>query len=314
LRDDGEFVLRRTGMKGLPTLMLAPASDQPALESLQRLEHEYLLRNALDPSWAVRPRALTREHGRPTLLLDDPVGAVVRWSHDPSLTACEPTADGAAFTAVELQLRHLEVAQRFAAAGGFDGIVPRADEILALWEDTLRKLRVGDTPALAGRLDWVLKRQILEQALAAHPHLDWESPEIKYLDHAYSSLDPARGLYWAHERLGTVEQLVPAARIAHFEEEPPDDTRAWTRAMLLRRAGPDAVQDMDWDFLRIAVGGGYLGLESRTLLLEDPFGPPRTTVEAALAWATSLDELLAAIGALPRTPHAHTTCYPVARI
>src|SRR5262249_30126320 len=123
--------------------------------------------------------------------------------------------DGAALTAVELQLRHLEVAQRFAAAGGFDGIVPRADEILALWEDTLRKLRAGDTPALAGRLDWVLKRQILEQALAAHPHLDWESPEIKYLDHAYSSLDPARGLYSAHERLGTVQQLVPAARVAH---------------------------------------------------------------------------------------------------
>jgi hypothetical protein len=74
LREDGEFVLRRTGMEGLPTLMLAPASDQPALESLKRLEHEYLLRNELDPTWAVRPRALTRDHGRLTLLLDDPGG------------------------------------------------------------------------------------------------------------------------------------------------------------------------------------------------------------------------------------------------
>jgi predicted ATPase/signal transduction histidine kinase len=77
LRDDGEFVLRRTGMEGLPTLLLAPASDQPALESLKRLEREYLLRDELDPTWAVRPRALTREHGRLTLLLDDPGGELL---------------------------------------------------------------------------------------------------------------------------------------------------------------------------------------------------------------------------------------------
>src|SRR5262249_58622862 len=77
LRDDGEFVLRRIGMEGLPTLMLVPASDQPALESLKRLEHEYLLRNELDPTWAVRPRALTRDHGRLTLLLEDPGGELL---------------------------------------------------------------------------------------------------------------------------------------------------------------------------------------------------------------------------------------------
>ena len=77
LRDDGEFVLRRTGMEGLPTLLLAPASDQPARESLQRLEHEFLLRHELDPTWAVRPRGLTREHGRLTLLLDDPGGELL---------------------------------------------------------------------------------------------------------------------------------------------------------------------------------------------------------------------------------------------
>lgn len=77
LHDDGKFVLSRVEMEGFPTLMLVPASDQPALESLKRLEHEYLLRNELDPTWAVRPRALTREHGRPTLLLDDPGGELL---------------------------------------------------------------------------------------------------------------------------------------------------------------------------------------------------------------------------------------------
>ena len=76
LREDGEFVLARSKGEGnhSPTLVLTSASDQPTLESLKRLEHEYLLRDELDPSWAVRPRALTRDHGRPTLLLGLPVG------------------------------------------------------------------------------------------------------------------------------------------------------------------------------------------------------------------------------------------------
>jgi len=79
LRDDGEFVLWRSSGEGnqSPTLVLTLAAEQPALESLKRLEHEYLLRDELDPSWAVRPRALTRAHGRPTLLLDDPGGELL---------------------------------------------------------------------------------------------------------------------------------------------------------------------------------------------------------------------------------------------
>src|SRR5262245_7270446 len=77
LRADGEFVLSRVEMEGLPTLILTPAADQPALESLKRLEHEYLLWNELDPTWAVRPRGLTRDHGRLTLLLDDPGGELL---------------------------------------------------------------------------------------------------------------------------------------------------------------------------------------------------------------------------------------------
>ena len=40
----------------------------------------------------------------------------------------------------------------------------RADEIVALWADTLALLRRGDEDALARRLDWVLKRRLLRRA------------------------------------------------------------------------------------------------------------------------------------------------------
>src|SRR5262245_20040503 len=59
----------------LPALLVvAPVGDHPAPASLQRLEHEYAIRAALDPAWAVRPLALTQHQGRPVLVLEDPGG------------------------------------------------------------------------------------------------------------------------------------------------------------------------------------------------------------------------------------------------
>jgi len=71
---------------------------------------------------------------------------------------------GQEVTAVELQYRFLEEASRFVEGGGCDGLVPHAREIVALWADTLDKLRREDRSALASRLDWVLKLAILQHA------------------------------------------------------------------------------------------------------------------------------------------------------
>jgi serine/threonine protein kinase len=43
-------------------------------ESLKRLEHEYSLREELDPTWAARPIAIARHWDRPVLVLEDPGG------------------------------------------------------------------------------------------------------------------------------------------------------------------------------------------------------------------------------------------------
>ncbi|MBV8640626.1 MAG: serine/threonine-protein kinase PknK, partial [Verrucomicrobia bacterium] len=56
-------------------LVVAPVSEYPALESLERLEHEYSLRDELDSDWAARPLALTHHLGRTMLVLEHPGGA-----------------------------------------------------------------------------------------------------------------------------------------------------------------------------------------------------------------------------------------------
>lgn len=231
------------------------------------------------------------------LLLDDPVEAVMRWSHDPTLQAQAMLTTGEELTAVGLQLRFLEEAKQFAAGGGCDGVVPRADEILALWEDTLVKLQAGDFESLAPRLDWVLKLSVLRQVLDQNPELTWGSPEIKHLDHLYSSLDASEGLYWAYESGGLVERTATDEQIDRFTVSPPEDTRAWTRAMLLRWAGPDSVDDVDWDSIRFKTGYERYRTTYRRLELASPLAFTKAASERAFEDATTLDELLDLLGA-----------------
>ncbi|HEV7956924.1 MAG TPA: AAA family ATPase, partial [Marisediminicola sp.] len=69
---DGPLTLSRGLGDGLaPILLVAPAGDDPARESLQRLEHEYGLRAELDADWAARPVELIRLDARLTLALED---------------------------------------------------------------------------------------------------------------------------------------------------------------------------------------------------------------------------------------------------
>lgn len=244
------------------------------------------------------------------LLLDDPLQAVSAWSHDPTLRRRARLFGGDEVTAVELQLHFFERAQRFAASGGCDGIVPRADEILSLWGDTLEKLRVGDIDSLSGRIDWILKRRLLERTIRQHRGFSWRSPEIKHLDHLYSSLDASEGLYWACERGAGVEHIVSDERVEHFEHHAPEDTRAWTRALLLRAAGEENIERVDWDTITIDLDGhdpAYLVLD-----LSNPLRFTRRDTERQAKGARNLRDLLDALGArnptrqatpsLPRTP------------
>jgi proteasome accessory factor A len=230
------------------------------------------------------------------LLLDDPVETVLRWSHGADLKARGRLISGEEVTAVELQLRFLAEARRLAQAGGLD-TVPRAEEILALWEDTLLKLKAGDLESLVGRLDWVLKLHVIEHSLRGRSDLHWDSPELKHLDLLYGSLDPSEGLYWAYEDSGVVERVVSDAEIQRFVHEPPEDTRAWTRAMLLRALDGERPDDVDWDGVKVRLDRERLGAGVMEVELDDPLRFTRSETEDLFQRARSLEELLRGLGA-----------------
>ena len=76
LREDEEFLLYRAQSKDAASqvLVLSPVAEYPRAESQKRLEHEYSLREKLDPTWAARPVAMARHWDRPVLVLEDPGG------------------------------------------------------------------------------------------------------------------------------------------------------------------------------------------------------------------------------------------------
>jgi proteasome accessory factor A len=230
-------------------------------------------------------------HVRTSLVLDDPLEAVWRWSHDPTLHQRARLASGRNLTAVELQLMFWEEAQTFVAGGGCDGIVPEAQFILELWADTLRELRARDFPALARRLDWVLKLQLLQRAQQQRAGLDWSSPALKHLDFMYASLDED-GLYWTFEQNGMVNTLVTNDEIERFRTEPPENTRAWTRANLLRLAEPQQVERVDWDSITFSLKGDYYWRRERTVNLTNPLGFTRDACERVFQSPATLEEAL----------------------
>ncbi|MBM4090105.1 MAG: hypothetical protein FJ276_11900 [Planctomycetes bacterium] len=226
------------------------------------------------------------------LILDDPVDAVTRWSHDPNLQTRARTADGRHMTAVEHQRRFLEEAEQFVAGGGCAGIVPEAEAILQLWAEVLDRLAARDLQALAGSLDWVLKLVGLERALATHRQLTWNSPQLKHLDHLYSSLDTAEGLYWIHEHAGVVRRLVSPGQVERFVHEPPEDTRAWTRAMLLRCAGPGRINYVDWDRITFKLVGPHGFATYQTLWMLDPLAMTKAQTQHLFQMPRSLEDIV----------------------
>src|SRR2546428_14105650 len=79
LHQDGEFILYR-GLRQtretspLSILALSPVMERPAPATIKKIEHEFSLKDELDPAWAIRPIALTQQQGRTMLLFEDPDG------------------------------------------------------------------------------------------------------------------------------------------------------------------------------------------------------------------------------------------------
>src|ERR1700747_3479337 len=80
LHQDAEFILYRGLLQTVAKtarrsiLVLSPVMDRPAPATIKKIEHEFSLKDELDPAWAIRPRALTQQQSRTMLVFEDADG------------------------------------------------------------------------------------------------------------------------------------------------------------------------------------------------------------------------------------------------
>jgi proteasome accessory factor A len=219
--------------------------------------------------------------------LETPVQAVRDISRDPTCKARVKLRDGRKLTAIEIQSEYLEMAHAYSLTHTLNAV---EQDVLARWERTLRLLR-EDPMELRRELDWVIKKWLLEQQICRR-ELDWTSPRLRQLDIQYHAVERSRSLYYLLQQSGQVECLVEAAAIEHFISHPPEDTRAYTRAMCLSKYGA-AVWAVNWERLWFRLHGRPDGgsPDGKVLLL-NPYRGTKTDHESLFTRANTAEEFL----------------------
>ncbi len=219
----------------------------------------------------------------PSCVLDNPVDAIKIVSRDLTVKADLKLADGGVTNALAIQRAWLGAAHDFYACRELS---PATRDILVRWETVLDKLE-QDPWQLAGELDWVAKRRMIELYLDRKGY-GWESPQVALLDLQYHDVRPEKGLYYALERNRRIERLLDDEEISGAEFHAPRDTRAYFRGACLRKF-PHQIYGASWTSVLFDVGESSVkrvplmdplrGTQDVTDKLFDGVGTPRELLE-----------------------------------
>ena len=181
-----------------------------------------------------------------------PVHELHEVSHDPDLAHLVELRDGRKLTAVDIQREYCDQAHKFVEDRFGVDADSGTTEILRRWVAVLDDL-AEDSSRLAGQLDWVAKRQILE-GYRSRDGLDWSDARLGLVDLQYSDVRPDKGLYHRLVRNGRMELVVSPEECLAAVHTPPEDTRAWFRGECVRRYGSH-VAAASWDSVIFDVPG-----------------------------------------------------------
>jgi len=182
-----------------------------------------------------------------SLSLRDPVRAIKEISHDASCRHAVALESGRRLTAVQIQAEYLDMALSYASTHDIDEVT---QDVLDKWQQVIDAL-LRDPMELAGRIDWVIKKQMIESYMDRKGY-DWDDPQVRMLDLQYHDTRPDKGLYAMLERQGRVERICTDEEIAEAVHRPPEDTRAYFRGECLRRY-PGEVFGVNWDSISFGV-------------------------------------------------------------
>ena len=218
---------------------------------------------------------------QPRLELADPVTALQTVSHDLTLSAALPLADGSTLTAIEIQRLYWQAAVDAAGPSPDEGTA----EVLAEWDRFLTEL-ARDPLALAADIDWVAKLALLE-GYRTREGLSWDAPKLALIDVQYSDVRREKGLFYRLEAVGRIRRITTDEQVERAVEQAPAQTRAFLRGGIIERFAP-SVAAASWDSVVLERADGSLV----RLALRDPLSHTRERVGDALHGAGSADDLI----------------------
>jgi len=178
-------------------------------------------------------------------LLQYPVAALRAISRDPTCRAVVPLRDGRRVTAIDLQWRYYELADRYVEQFGCSD---EENTVMDAWGQALEDLE-NDPIRLRNRADWAIKWRLLDTHIRRH-RLSWDNlllegptTELLGLDLRYHDVSPDGHYY----QLIRPDTLVTMAQIEAAQKRPPPYTRARLRGEAIALTRCAAAQ--------VAVGG-----------------------------------------------------------
>lgn len=177
-----------------------------------------------------------------SLILSNPLRALREVSRDDTYRWPVRLQTGDTITAIDLQREYLNLAQ------GYRGSDEQTDGLLRDWESILDGLE-KDPMELSDRIDWVMKRKIVEQYMSEE-NLGWDDDALQSVDLEYHNIDPAKSLFHAAQQMGQTRRVLDEIDIITAMTDPPQNTRAKGRARLveqvLKRRNPKFYM-FDWN-------------------------------------------------------------------
>ena len=202
---------------------------------------------------------------RHTVLRDyqmaSPINALRDISYD--LWSKEPVklVNGRDLTALEIQEDLCERAQLFVETHD----VPEDQRrVVGLWREVIELYRT-DPMALADRVDWIAKLQIIERERERHG-VDLADPRVGLIDLLYHDTNVERGLFYRRAARGHVRTVVTPEQVFEATSTPPATTRAHMRGTFIRAAKRHR-RDYTVDWVHLKLNDEM----QRTVLLKDPF-------------------------------------------
>ncbi len=172
--------------------------------------------------------------------LVDPAVAMQQVTRDPTCRVSVQLDDGRAFTAIDLQRSCAELVGRYLENHPEPGY---RTAVFENWIAVLDQL-ASDPAALADRVDWVIKYQLLQNQMSKNGW-DWNDYRVRELDLKYHQIDSQRNLFKTLTESGLVATLFDEATVRTATTTPPVNTRAHLRLQCLDRFRDD-IQAISW--------------------------------------------------------------------